>query len=66
MGRLEILSLELFQDHCKLADSFKEGDRVKVEVKLKGRKWTDPENIDKYFNTLQAWKMVLDTNKDDN
>jgi len=65
MGRKEVLSLEFFQDHCKIPDDFKEGDKVVLKVKLKGRKWTDSENIDKYFNTLQAWKMAPDTSTDD-
>lgn len=54
-GRSETLKFELFQDHCELADSFKEGDRVKVYFNVKGRKWEE-----KYFNTLQAWKISYD------
>lgn len=65
MGRMEHISLELFQDHCKIADSFKEGDKVVVDFNLKGRKWTDAENVEKYFNTLQAWKIVIDNSTDD-
>lgn len=65
MGRMEHISFELFQDHCKMADSFKEGDKVIVDYNLKGRKWTDSEDVEKYFNTLQAWKIIPDTTADD-
>ncbi len=54
-GRSEILKFELFQDHCELADAYKEGDRVKISFNIKGRKWEE-----KYFNTLQAWKIEID------
>lgn len=62
MGRQEVLSVEFFQDHCNIADSFKVGQKVIMNVRLKGRKWTDSEGVDKYFNTIQAWKMVTDKN----
>lgn len=66
MGRTELISMELFQDHCKVVDKFNEGDRVVVDFNIKGRKWVDAEGVDKYFNTLQAWKIVIDKNPDDN
>lgn len=66
MGRLEHISFELFQDHCKLVDSFTEGDKIVVDYNLKGRMWKDAENVEKYFNTLQAWKIAIDKNPEDN
>lgn len=63
MGRSETISFELFQDHCKMVDSFKEDDEVIVDFKLKGRKWTNAEGNEKYFNTLQAWNIVHDNTK---
>lgn len=65
MGKVEFISFELFQDHCKFVDSFNEGDKITVDYNVKGRKWTDAENNDKYFNTLQAWKLTKDTSGDD-
>lgn len=53
----ELLKFELIQDKCDLLDSFKEGDVVNVSFNLKGRKWTDPQGVDKYFNSLQAWRL---------
>lgn len=63
-GRTENISFELFQEHSKLVDSFKTGDKVVVDFNLKGRKWANPEGIEKYYNTLQAWKIVNDTEKE--
>jgi hypothetical protein len=53
----ELIKFELFQDKCDLINDFKVGDEVNVEFNLKGRKWTDPKGVDKYFTTLQAWKL---------
>ena len=53
----ELLKFDLIQDKCDLLEEFNVGDSLKVEFNLKGRKWTDPSGNDKYFNTLQAWRL---------
>ena len=53
----ELLKFDLIQDKCDLLEEFNIGDTLKVEFNLKGRKWTDPSGNDKYFNTLQAWRL---------
>lgn len=53
----ETLMMEMIQDKCNALGGYSVGDMVKVELNLKGRKWTDPQGVDKYFNTLQAWKI---------
>ena len=53
----EFLKFDLIQDKCDFLDEFNIGDTLKVEFNLKGRKWTDPSGKDKYFNTLQAWRL---------
>ena len=53
----ELLKFDLIQDRCDLLEEFNIGDTLKVEFNLKGRKWTDPSGNDKYFNTLQAWRL---------
>ena len=55
----ELLKFDLIQDKCDLLEEFNIGDTLKVEFNLKGRKWTDPSGNDKYFNTLQAWRLSL-------
>jgi hypothetical protein len=54
---MEYIKFELFQDKCDLINDFSVGDEVEIQFNLKGRKWTDPKGVDKYFNTLQAWKL---------
>ncbi|TDG93068.1 DUF3127 domain-containing protein [Cardinium endosymbiont of Culicoides punctatus] len=53
----EYVSFELIQDKCDLLDEFSEGDEVTVHFNLRGRKWTNPEGVVKYFNSLQAWRL---------
>jgi|TARA_B100001113_G_C20806915_1_gene490738 hypothetical protein len=55
----ELLKFDLIQDKCDLLEEFNIRDTLKVEFNLKGRKWTDPSGNDKYFNTLQAWRLSL-------
>lgn len=45
------------QDRCSLMDGFKVGDELTVNFNLRGRKWTNKEGEDKYFNSLDAWKI---------
>lgn len=54
---LENIIFELHKDKVSLIDPFKVGDLVTVHFNLKGRKWTNDAGVDKYFNTLQAWKI---------
>ena len=53
----DLIKLEFIQDKCSILDSFKIGQEVTVSINIKGRKWTNPQGEDKYFNTLQAWKI---------
>lgn len=53
----EFIKFEMIQDKCSLLDGFQANDEVDVAFNLKGRKWTDPQGVVKYFNSLQAWKI---------
>ena len=53
----EYISFELIQDKCDLLDGFTEKEEVTVHFNLRGRKWTNPEGVVKYFNALQAWRL---------
>ncbi|MEO1301067.1 MAG: DUF3127 domain-containing protein, partial [Bacteroidota bacterium] len=37
---------------------FQVGQNVEVHFNLKGRKWTSPAGEIRYFNTLQAWRLI--------
>ena len=56
------LQFEMVQDRCELLDSFQEGQQVEISFDLRGREWTNPEGQVKYFNSLQAWKLVAKNN----
>jgi hypothetical protein len=56
----EFLKFELIQDKCDLLDKLSSGQEVEIHFNLKGRKWTDPKGGIKYFNTLQAWKILTE------
>ncbi|WP_349530897.1 DUF3127 domain-containing protein [Reichenbachiella sp. MALMAid0571] len=53
----EFIKFELIQDKCDQLDGFNIGQEINVAFNLKGRKWTDPQGVVKYFNSLQAWKL---------
>ena len=64
------IALEVTQDKVDLLDTFKVGDNITVSVNLRGRKWTSPDGVNKYYNTIQAWRIVknevqYDSNDDD-
>jgi len=50
------------QDRCELLDPFEVGQDVEVFFDLRGREWTNPQGEVKYFNSLQAWKLVSEQN----
>ena len=56
----QTLQFEMVQDRCELLDSFQEGQQVEISFDLRGREWTNPQGQVKYFNSLQAWKLVAE------
>ncbi len=61
----QVIQFEMIQDRCEILDQFKEGQQVEIFFDLKGREWTSPQGEIKYFNTLQAWKIVSNELKED-
>lgn len=49
--------IEFIQDKVKILDFVVEGDRIKVFINLKGRKWISSDGTEKYFNSIQGWKI---------
>lgn len=45
------------QDKCAILDEFSVEDAVEVSFNLRGREWTSPDGVVKYFNTLDAWRI---------
>jgi hypothetical protein len=52
---------EMTQDRTNLLDLVKIGDIVTVHFNLRGRAWKNPQGQIKYFNTLQAFKVVSES-----
>lgn len=53
----QYVSFELTQDRVGAIDAFKIGENIEVTFNLRGREWTSPELVKKYFNTLEAWRV---------
>jgi hypothetical protein len=51
------VAFQLSQDKCSLVDSCNVGDELRVQFNLRGRAWTNQQGEEKYFNTLDAWKI---------
>lgn len=57
----EYLKFEAVQDRCNLIDIVKVGDDVTVYFNLKGRLWTDKAGKKSYFNSMQLWKIDIES-----
>ena len=51
------LLLEFVQDKCDLLNTFKEEQRVKIGINLRGREWQSPQGETKFFNSIQGWRI---------
>jgi hypothetical protein len=53
----QIVSIELQQKSCSLADDLKVGQDIEAYVNIRGREWTSPQGEVKVFNTIACWKI---------
>ena len=49
---------QLTQDNCELIDEIEVGDTLTIDFNIKGRAWDAPDGTTKYFNSLEAWRVV--------
>jgi len=52
----------LFQfsnDKCSLLDNVRIGDTVTISYNLRGRIWRGNDGVEKIFNTIDGWNIVL-------
>ncbi|WP_185870548.1 DUF3127 domain-containing protein [Blattabacterium cuenoti] len=49
--------IEFIQDKVDLLGSIRLEDKIKVFINIRGREWTNPEGVIKYFNSIQGWKI---------
>jgi hypothetical protein len=58
------ISIEFNQDKCAILDRYRVGDDVEVGINLRGREWTDPQGLIKYFNSIQGWNIKKEATND--
>ena len=49
--------IQFVQDKCSVLDGYNLGENVTIGINLRGREWTDPQGLVKYFNTIQGWNI---------
>ena len=54
----QTIPCQFTQDRCDNLNSYKVGDKVKVEFYLKGREWTSPQGEVKHFLSVDAWTIA--------
>lgn len=52
----QTLSIHFNQDRCSLLDNYKPGDKVKIEINLKGKEVVKDDKT-LVYNTLVGWKI---------
>ena len=50
--------IQLTKDKCNLLNAFSIGDLLEVEINLSGKCWLNPQGEEKYFNSLNGWKIT--------
>ncbi len=58
------ISIEFNQDKCAILDKYSVGENVEVGINLRGREWTDPQGLIKYFNSIQGWNIKKEATND--
>ena len=51
------INIEFTGENTYFLEKLSVGDLVKVFINLRGREWTSPEGVVKYFNSIQGWKV---------
>lgn len=53
---VETIKFQLTQDKCDSIENLKNGDELKINFTIRGRKW-EKDGLVNYFNNLEAWKV---------
>lgn len=51
------IMIEFVQDNVSMLDQYQVGQEVRVFINLRGREWTNPEGVVRYFNSIQGWRI---------
>lgn len=49
--------IEFVQDKVDLLNNYKVGGAAKVSINIRGREWINPQGEEKYFNSIQGWRI---------
>lgn len=54
----QLISMQLTNDKCDLANNLNFGDSVECMINLRGREWIDPKTSQtRFFNTIECWSI---------
>ena len=54
----QVIAIEFVKDKEAELDLIQPNDRVEVECNMRGRAWTNQDGEEKYFLSVQAWKLT--------
>jgi len=54
----QLVSFQVVNDKIDQLNHLKVGDEVTVSFNVRGREWKSPSGEVKFFNTLDAWKVI--------
>jgi hypothetical protein len=55
------LKFQLLKDKVNLLDNVSIDSEITIHFNLQGRKWTNPEGKDVWFNSLNVWKYEVES-----
>tara|TARA_R110000851_G_scaffold73793_7_gene162735 strand:+ start:193 stop:555 length:363 start_codon:yes stop_codon:yes gene_type:complete len=53
----QMIEVQFVQDKCELLDSYAVGEKVKIDINIRGREWINPDGEAKYFNSIVGWRI---------
>ncbi|NBV09771.1 MAG: DUF3127 domain-containing protein [Flavobacteriia bacterium] len=62
----QFITFQVVNDKCDLLNNLRKNDAVEITYNLRGREWNSPEGVTKYFNTIEAWSIVLTSKQEQN
>ena len=57
----QVIEVQFNQDKCDLLNTVAEGQEVTIAINLRGREWTGNDGVLKVFNTVEGWRIAVDS-----
>lgn len=58
------LLIQFTQNKCDALNAYNIGDSVTIDINIRGRRWTNKEGVDKFFNTIEGWRISGEQNQE--